>query len=250
MFAVDNFPGQLFHVTLEDSSGSMRCTAFDDAVDAFWRTLNVGEEYEISNGKIRKSNQPATFEMSLTVQSSVVHCPRSFVAQQVVLPPQIPQVPTNFGTPHTLVRPTFVTNPSFVANTLPSVSLDVTPPPQLVSQPSFEHNPAFQASLEIEEPHQVEINLPSEEPLVKTTSSSTVSPTTTSNSLSPDLPTNSTKSSPRNVATAFVANPAFADDDWDSSSSEEAKEKALEPETNPTFFGAAFSRSRESLLKQ
>eukprot|EP01124_Arcella_intermedia_P006962 TRINITY_DN14224_c0_g1_i1.p1 TRINITY_DN14224_c0_g1~~TRINITY_DN14224_c0_g1_i1.p1 ORF type:complete len:421 (+),score=112.95 TRINITY_DN14224_c0_g1_i1:42-1304(+) len=62
--------GQLFHVVLEDSSGEMRCTIFDEAVEKFNEIFKIGQEYAISNGKIRKK-QDYGFEMSLNTNSTV-----------------------------------------------------------------------------------------------------------------------------------------------------------------------------------
>jgi hypothetical protein len=140
---------------------------FDDAVDAFWRVFHIGQvmscaakilpvkEYEISNGKIRKSSQPAVYEMSLTTQSSVILCSQ--------LPHIPPTTPTNYFQQGNVVLPTFVPNPTFVGNMVaanlepvivpepPQPSFDPSPPYQPRFEhnlPSFEANPAFQTSFE------------------------------------------------------------------------------------------------------
>jgi len=154
-------------VILEDTSGTIRCTIFDDAVDAFWRVFNIGQvvlaaidtyvkEYEISKGKVRKSTQPAVYEMSLTTQSSVLPCS------------QIPHTPTPITNNYSQgnIRPTFVPNPTFVGNLVGGGSVEVSPAESprpafeanasfqprfesnLTFHPSFEANPAFQPSFE------------------------------------------------------------------------------------------------------
>lgn len=254
MFMLTILSGQLFHVMLEDTIGSIRCTMFDDAVDAFYRVLHVGQEYEISKGKIRKSSQPATYEMSLTTKSSVV-------------PAQAPTYlpPTKFAQNTSLVRPTFITNPTFVANTLVAGSSSETSSESILQppfefpmrcgvSPAFEINPSFESS--IQSKSSTGPLFPSESYIGANQSGSSpaIFPGSSRSTLSvPD--TGSSPSQRRSIAETFSANPAFAEESWDSSSEEEQPEAQQNPKPDPYsgptlyFTPTAFSRSIESLKK-
>jgi len=62
--------GQLFHVVLEDNSGAIRATIFDSAVEKLYYLFELGKQYAISNGKVRRKSD-YSFEMTLT-EASVV----------------------------------------------------------------------------------------------------------------------------------------------------------------------------------
>jgi len=57
--------GQLFHVVLEDNTGAIRATIFDTAVEKLYYVFEVGKQYAISNGKIRRKAD-YTFEMTIS----------------------------------------------------------------------------------------------------------------------------------------------------------------------------------------
>jgi hypothetical protein len=62
--------GQLFHVILEDKTGTIRATVFDSAVEKLYYFFEIGKEYAITNAKIRRK-QDYSFEMSISDPSQV-----------------------------------------------------------------------------------------------------------------------------------------------------------------------------------
>jgi len=68
---MDRHKGQLFHVILQDSSGTIKCTVFGEMVKEFYPILFVGKVYCISQGNLRK-NKNFEFEIGLNNNSVVV----------------------------------------------------------------------------------------------------------------------------------------------------------------------------------
>jgi len=62
--------GQLFHIVLEDNTGTIRATIFDEAVEKLFYVFEVGKEYAISNGKVRRKPD-YSFEMTIGSYSIV-----------------------------------------------------------------------------------------------------------------------------------------------------------------------------------
>lgn len=96
----DRGEGKLFSVDLMDGSGEIRCTMFNDAVDAFFNVFEQGkvrgcfsrayfQAYYISKGQIKQvrnkkfSTLPNDFEMTLSNGSEVFECQDE---SQVALP--------------------------------------------------------------------------------------------------------------------------------------------------------------------
>jgi hypothetical protein len=68
--------GQLFHIILEDKTGTIRATIFDSAVEKLYYFFEIGKEYAISNAKVRRK-QDYSFEMTITDPSQVTALKKS-----------------------------------------------------------------------------------------------------------------------------------------------------------------------------
>jgi len=110
--------GQLFHFVLQDSSGEIRCTAFDDAVEKFYYLLQVDQEYSVTNGKIRKK-QEYGFEMSINSTSQIT--PLNAAAKQAS------DSAFAFATLLTTLPPSSSSDHTYPHN--PAISPHTSPPP-------------------------------------------------------------------------------------------------------------------------